>query len=293
MENQKLAYIYALLSVMFWSTVASAFKITLRYLDFLNLVFYASIVSIITLFVILCVQRKLNLFKEYKKSDYLQSALLGFLNPFLYYAILFKAYSILPAQEAQSLNYLWAITLTLLSIPILKQKISLMSIFAIFISFIGVIVIATHGNILSLRFTNPLGVTLALSSTVVWSLFWIYNVKDKRDDIVKLFLNFLFGFLFILITLIVTKKLSIPVYSIGAGGPCDGQLLICGDMLGLFQAFTPKFVKKYANVAEIETNAFEEYIKEVKSGAFPTDDHSYHIKKGKEEEFYEMLREFE
>jgi len=95
------------------------------------------------------------------------------------------------------------------------------------------------------------------------------------------------------LTVFITKKLAIPVYSIGAGEPCDGQLLICGDMLGLFQAFTPKFVKKYANVAEIETNAFKEYIKDVKTGAFPTDDHSYHIKKGKEEEFYEMLKEFE
>ena len=52
-------------------------------------------------------------------------------------------------------------------------------------------------------------------------------------------------------------------------------------------------MKKYANVAEIETNAFKEYIKDVKTGAFPTDDHSYHILKGKEEEFYEMLKEFE
>lgn len=94
------------------------------------------------------------------------------------------------------------------------------------------------------------------------------------------------------LTTFLAKKLTIPVYSIGAGGPCDGQLLICGDMLGLFQAFTPKFVKKYANVAEVETNVFKEYIKEVKSGAFPTDEHCYHIKKGSEEEFYEMLKEF-
>ncbi|MCW3138753.1 MAG: 3-methyl-2-oxobutanoate hydroxymethyltransferase [Methanophagales archaeon] len=95
------------------------------------------------------------------------------------------------------------------------------------------------------------------------------------------------------LTEFITKKLRIPVYSIGAGAPCDGQLLICGDMLGLFQAFTPKFVKKYANVAEVETNAFKEYIKDVKNGAFPTDDHCYHIRKGKEEEFYKMLKEFE
>jgi 3-methyl-2-oxobutanoate hydroxymethyltransferase len=95
------------------------------------------------------------------------------------------------------------------------------------------------------------------------------------------------------LTTFISKRLTIPVYGIGAGGPCDGQLLICGDMLGLFQAFTPKFVKKYANVAEIEINAFKEYVKEVKNGEFPTDDHCYHILKGKEGEFYEMLREFD
>lgn len=210
MKNQKYAYIYALLSVMFWSTVASAFKITLRYLDFLHLVFYATIVSIIAFFIILCAQKKLNLLKGYSKSDYLRSLLLGFLNPFLYYIILFKAYSILPAQEALSLNYLWPITLTLLSIPLLKQKIRTISIFAIIISFIGVIIIATHGDILSLRFTNPFGVILALSSTGVWSFFWIYNVKDKRDYIVKLFLNFSFGFIFILISLLLFHGLTLP-----------------------------------------------------------------------------------
>jgi len=95
------------------------------------------------------------------------------------------------------------------------------------------------------------------------------------------------------LTTFLAKKLTIPVYSIGAGGPCDGQLLICGDMLGMFQAFTPKFVKKYANLAEIETNAFKEYINDVKTGAFPTDEHCYHILKDRKEEYYRMLKEFE
>jgi 3-methyl-2-oxobutanoate hydroxymethyltransferase len=95
------------------------------------------------------------------------------------------------------------------------------------------------------------------------------------------------------LTEFIWKKLTIPVYSIGAGAPCDGQLIICGDMLGLFQAFTPKFVKKYANVAEVEIEAFKAYISEVKEGQFPADEHVYHILKGKEEEFARMLEEFE
>lgn len=93
------------------------------------------------------------------------------------------------------------------------------------------------------------------------------------------------------LTEFLAKKLDIPVYSIGAGEPCDGQLLICGDMLGMFQAFTPKFVKKYANIAEIAVNAFKEYIEDVRTGEFPNDDYVYHIKEG--EDFEKLFKEFE
>jgi 3-methyl-2-oxobutanoate hydroxymethyltransferase len=95
------------------------------------------------------------------------------------------------------------------------------------------------------------------------------------------------------LTEFIHKRLSIPVYSIGAGLPCDGQLIICGDMLGQFQAFTPKFVKKYANVAEVVTNAFKEYVADVQNGRFPGDEHVYHIKKGCETEYAAMLKEYE
>lgn len=94
------------------------------------------------------------------------------------------------------------------------------------------------------------------------------------------------------LTEFIAKRLTIPVYSIGGGIPCDGQLLICGDMLGLFQAFSPKFIKKYANIAEIETNAFKEYISEVKNGQFPTDTHVYHTLDSLED-FQKMFKEFE
>ncbi len=93
------------------------------------------------------------------------------------------------------------------------------------------------------------------------------------------------------LTEFIAKKLDIPVYSIGAGD-CDGQLLISSDMVGKFQAFTPKFVKKYANVAEIETDAYKEYIKDVKEGVFPSDDYVYHIT-DPIEEFEKLFKEFE
>lgn len=93
------------------------------------------------------------------------------------------------------------------------------------------------------------------------------------------------------LTEFISGLLTIPVYSIGAGAPCDGQLIICGDMLGLFEAFTPKFVKKYANVAQVMTTAFKEYVEDVKSVNFPEDKHVYHISDSLED-FQAMFKEF-
>ena len=79
------------------------------------------------------------------------------------------------------------------------------------------------------------------------------------------------------ITAIIHEKLTIPVLSIGAGLPCDGQLLIVSDLIGQFQAFTPKFVKKYCNVAEIITDAMRAYCDDVRNGRFPEDQHVYRM----------------
>lgn len=93
------------------------------------------------------------------------------------------------------------------------------------------------------------------------------------------------------LTEFLAKKLEIPVYGIGGGVPCDGQLLICGDMLGFFQAFTPKFVKKYANVADDIINGFKAYVEDVKISAFPTEEHVYPIKDSLED-FQQLFKEF-
>ncbi len=75
----------------------------------------------------------------------------------------------------------------------------------------------------------------------------------------------------------ITKQLAIPTIGIGAGGGCDGQVLVYQDMLGMFSDFTPKFVKKYADLGTIMKEAFQNYIKELDSGAFPSEEHGYKI----------------
>jgi len=212
MEKQKKAYLFASLAILFWSTSASAFKICLDRLgvSVLALLFGASVVSSVALFLNLLLSGKAGLLKSLSKEDITRSAFLGFLNPFLYYVVLFKAYSLLRAQEAQPLNFVWPLVLVLLSVPILRQKIHARDIVAILISFFGVLIISTEGRVLGFRFTDPLGVALATGSSIPWALYWIYNMKDKQDEIVRLFLNFTFASVYVLLLTLVLGEFQAP-----------------------------------------------------------------------------------
>lgn len=76
---------------------------------------------------------------------------------------------------------------------------------------------------------------------------------------------------------LISKSVNIPTIGIGAGAGCDGQILVYQDMLGMFSDFTPKFVKKYAEIADVMKAAFEKYIEETKDGSFPAEEHTFKI----------------
>ena len=199
--NQNKAYVFAAVAVLFWATASTSFKITLRYLGTIEMLFYSTLTASIALFIILLFQKKVNKIFKSGSKEILNSAILGLMNPFFYYIILFKAYTLLPAQIAQPLNFIWPIMIVILSIPILKQKIPLTSLLAIFISFFGVLMISTKGRLFSFRIDEPYGVFLALSSSLIWALFFILNVRNKKDEVIRLFLSFSFGCIYTFILL--------------------------------------------------------------------------------------------
>jgi drug/metabolite transporter (DMT)-like permease len=204
--------IYALLSVLLWSTQATAFKLTLRYTNQFGLLVISSSTSLIVYLIWLTATNKFTAqVKNFKRNT--KSLILGFLNPFLYYIVLFTAYSLLKAQEALVLNYLWPIVLTILSSVLLKKPLTPVKLIALLISFSGASITITQGNIKNLSFKNPLGVALALLSTVIWALYWLLNMTDKRETETKLFYNFLFGNLYLLIFTLILRpvKISSPI----------------------------------------------------------------------------------
>ncbi|MBO0203878.1 DMT family transporter [Vibrio sp. Vb1166] len=189
--NERRALGFGLSAVLLWSTVATAFKLTLAEFTPIQMLCIASIVSAIALTVICGVQGKLGQLSATFFSNPWYYLLLGLINPLAYYVILFKAYDLLPASQAQAINYSWAITLTLMAAVFLGQKIRGKDWLACGFSYVGVIVIATQGNLLGMEFESPLGVGLALLSTLLWAGYWILNTKNKADPVVGVLLGFL------------------------------------------------------------------------------------------------------
>lgn len=206
MNRSRLSYIYAGIAILFWATIPTAFKICLGEMSVLHMLSIASVTSALALLGILLLEKKISLLRLSSPYDLLKSALLGLMNPFIYYLVLLRAYQLLPAQVAQPLNMIWPIILVFLSVPILKQKIAARSFAALFISFLGVYIISSQGNFFSHGRSDTRGVLLATGSSVFWALYFILNVKDKRDEAVKLSLNFLFGSFYLALTMAITGK---------------------------------------------------------------------------------------
>jgi drug/metabolite transporter (DMT)-like permease len=204
MKPQTRAYVYAFAAILCWSTVASAFKLTLTQIGVVQLLFLSTVTSFVVLTMIAALRGSLGELRQWKRRHWLESAGFGLLNPFLYYLVLFRAYDLLPAQEAQPLNYTWPIVLVLLSVVFLGQPVRWRTVAAMLVSFVGVAIISTRGDVFALQFTSSEGVLLAVGSSLIWASYWILNMRSKTDPILRLSVNFFFGTLYVLILFVFT-----------------------------------------------------------------------------------------
>ncbi|HPK84806.1 MAG TPA: DMT family transporter [Bacteroidales bacterium] len=211
MKKSQQAYLYASLSVVLWGTIPTAFKIALSELNIVTMLGITTLISTAVLFAIMILTGKLRLLRQTTGRELLWSALLGLVNPVAYYLILLTAYSRLPGQVAQPINMIWPIILVFFSIPLLGQRIPARSFLALAISLAGVYIISSQGTPLSPGRSDTLGVILALISSVLWALYFVLNVRDRRDESVKLFTGFLFGSAYMIILMASVGSFNQPL----------------------------------------------------------------------------------
>ncbi len=188
-RDERAAVAYALAAVAAWSTVATGFKLGLRVMAPLQLLFLGTVISA-TLFAALATAGG-----HWRPSLRVCVTGLGFglVNPFSYYLVLFEAYDRLPAQIAQPLNYTWAITLALLAVPVLGQRLSGRTAAGIFLGYAGVLVLLTGGRLNGVAHPDWLGVVLALTSTVLWAGYWLANTRSSVPPITLMAWSFVWA----------------------------------------------------------------------------------------------------
>ncbi|WP_435214373.1 DMT family transporter [Luminiphilus sp. nBUS_16] len=249
--SDRRAVAFGLGAVVLWSTVATAFNLSLDYVPPLTLVTLASITSWLFLGGILLFSGDLGTLNQIKISEWLRLSALGLINPTLYYFLLFGAYARLPAQEAMAINYTWGLVLPLLAVPLLGQALKRRDIGCAAISYCGVFVIATRGDVLSFELSDPTGVGLAMASTVLWALYWIGNTRISTPPIQGLFVGFTAATVVLLTLAGLTGSLVNLPWQALAGG-----LYIGFFEMGLSFILWLKAMKLTQNTARISTLIF-------------------------------------
>ncbi|MDG0978310.1 MAG: DMT family transporter [Halieaceae bacterium] len=208
MNRSKQALILGLSAVLLWSTVATAFKIALRYLDVLSLVSLASVVSTLILVFWLAAQSRVKELAAALRMRPFKYLAMACINPLLYYVILLTAYDLLPAQQAQTINYTWAIILSLLAVPVLGQRLLPKDLVAVAVGYLGVVIIATEGSFNLGAIQSTVGLGLALISTLVWAGFWLANTRLQEAKDVALAAMFVMSSPLAIAYLVVSGGLS-------------------------------------------------------------------------------------
>ncbi len=216
-DNKK-GLFYSLAAILLWSTIATASKLTLEGMEFYQLLLISSFVSAFVLFFVLLLSNKVSIKNFFDPGNIKFGLVAGVLNPFLYYLVLFKAYSILPGQEAFLLNYIWPIVVSVFSVIFLNHKFTVPLVVGLILAFIGVVIIATRGSVFELHFHNIFGASLAAGSSIIWASYWIVNLKNKTGVELKLFTGFFFGSIFTLLYVMIFHEFHIKFNEYFWGG---------------------------------------------------------------------------
>ncbi len=191
--------------VFFWATVATAFKLALGGMGAVTLLIISSTTALFVFAINLGINGKLlkTLRSLIDRETLIRSVWQGALNPFIYYLILFKGYSLLPAQIAQPMNFSWQVVMIVLMAIFMKQKIGFKQALGVAVSFGGVVILSLNNGADSSGTLSLAGIVLILTSTVIWALYWMLKIDNSKDPAEELFRNFLTGVIYLLIVYLI------------------------------------------------------------------------------------------
>lgn len=210
MPDERIAYLYLALTILLWSASPAVAKLALVELSNIQLLFFNNLMGIITLSIVILIQKKQSLFSNYSKEDYLKMFGMGFLGLFLYYIMIYGSFSLMPAGQANMINYLWPMFVVIFSILILKEKFTSKTFIAIILGFVGAIIIITKGNFSSFQNEYTTGYLLALGAAICYGLFSVLGKKLNYEKFTSMLVFYVSSFILITLTMLTFSKFVIP-----------------------------------------------------------------------------------
>jgi len=205
------AYIYVALCIISWALIPVCSKKVLIGMNNFAMLLFSNFISFITLGIYITFAKKWSILKRYTIKDYLYMSFLGILGSFVYYIFLYGAFSVATAQEVFIINYLWPVLIVIFAVFILNERLTFIKIISILISFIGVVIIVTKGNMLSISFGSIKGDIMAFLGAISFALFSVMGKGSRYDEAIAVFVYFLASFV---VSLVFTPLSSIEKVNI-------------------------------------------------------------------------------
>jgi len=191
-KNNKIALLSAGIVLLLWSSVATAFKIALRYLKPFELLFLSVLISFVTLTAIMLFTGRFKQLKLVTKNNRNKLLFAGLLNPVIYYLLLFKAYDMLPAQFAQAVNFTWPLVLAVFAMILKHEKFHVLRLLMLCVSFGGALVVVLGGNAVPGGISVS-GIIIAFATTIFWVIYWLITKTIDEDPVISLWIPFTIG----------------------------------------------------------------------------------------------------
>ncbi|MCD6337617.1 MAG: DMT family transporter [Candidatus Marinimicrobia bacterium] len=191
-KNNTIALISATIVLLLWSSVATVFKIALRYLEPFELLFLSVLFSFIALTLIMLFTRRFQKLKTVSKQNRNKLLFAGILNPVIYYLLLFKAYDMLPAQFAQAVNFTWPLVLAVFAMILKHEKFHILRLLMLCVSFGGALIVVLGGNAMP-EGISITGVVIAFTTTIFWVIYWLITKTIDEDPVISLWIPFAIG----------------------------------------------------------------------------------------------------
>lgn len=209
----KKQYLYAGLSILLWSTTATVTKLLLGSLNSMQILLISSFFAFIFLLIVNAIKGNLKDLKKFKIKDFLQIFCIGLLGTFLYNLFLYLGINKMQASQAFIINYLWPIMTVIFACIILKEKMTIRKVIAIILSFIGVIIVTSNGNLLNIDNNTLIGALYCVLAAVSYGLFSVLNKKKKYNKFLSMMLFYSISFIISLLYMLITKEWYIPQFN--------------------------------------------------------------------------------